>query len=104
MEILNNGIVLYNSLLGRTDLEQRVGRIVRQGNENDTVQLYNYVKKDTFDVYMMNIIITRQKFISQLMSGNSSARSCEDVDEMVLNYTEMQALATGDPRIKEKIE
>ncbi len=53
---------------------------------------------------MMNIIVTKQKFISQLMSGNTSARSCEDVDDMVLNYTEMQALATGDPRIKEKIE
>lgn len=87
-----------------SDLEQRLGRIVRQGNENDTVQLYNYVTKDTFDAYMMNIIVTKQKFISQLMSGKTTARSCEDVDEMVLNYTEMQALATGDPRIKEKIE
>lgn len=87
-----------------SDLEQRVGRIVRQGNENDEVELYNYVTKDTFDAYMMNIIVTKQKFISQLMSGDTSARSCEDVDEMVLNYTEMQALATGDPRIKEKIE
>ena len=87
-----------------SDLEQRLGRIVRQGNENDTVQLYNYVTKDTFDAYMLNIIVTKQKFISQLMSGNTTARSCEDVDEMVLNYTEMQALATGDPRIKEKIE
>ena len=87
-----------------TDLEQRLGRIVRQGNENDEVELYNYVTKDTFDAYMMNIIVTKQKFISQLMSGDTSARSCEDVDEMVLNYTEMQALATGDPRIKEKIE
>lgn len=87
-----------------SDLEQRIGRIVRQGNENDEVELYNYVTKDTFDAYMMNIIVTKQKFISQLMSGDTSARSCEDVDEMVLNYTEMQALATGDPRIKEKIE
>lgn len=87
-----------------SDLEQRVGRIVRQGNENSAVELYNYVTKDTFDAYMMNIIVTKQKFISQLMSGDTSARSCEDVDEMVLNYTEMQALATGDPRIKEKIE
>ena len=68
------------------------------------MELYNYVTKDTFDAYMMNIIVTKQKFISQLMSGDTSARSCEDVDEMVLNYTEMQALATGDPRIKEKIE
>lgn len=87
-----------------SDLEQRLGRIVRQGNENDEVGIYNYVTKDTFDSYMMNIIVTKQKFISQLMSGDTSARSCEDVDEMVLNYTEMQALATGDQRIKEKIE
>ena len=87
-----------------SDLEQRIGRIVRQGNENDEVGIFNYVTKDTFDAYMMNIIVTKQKFISQLMSGDTSARSCEDVDELVLNYTEMQALATGDPRIKEKIE
>ncbi len=95
--------VMYRKVCS-TDLEQRVGRIVRQGNENSAVELYNYVTKDTFDAYMMNIIVTKQKFISQLMSGDTSARSCEDVDEMVLNYTEMQALATGDPRIKEKIE
>lgn len=87
-----------------SDLEQRLGRIVRQGNENDVVGVFNYVTTDTFDAYMMNIIFTKQKFISQLMSGETSVRSCEDVDEMVLNYTEMQALATGDPRIKEKIE
>lgn len=87
-----------------SDLEQRLGRIIRQGNENGVVGVYNYVTTDTFDAYMMNIIVTKQKFISQLMNGESSARSCEDVDDMVLNYTEMQALATGDPRIKEKIE
>lgn len=60
-----------------SDLEQRVGRIVRQGNENSAVELYNYVTKDTFDAYMMNIIVTKQKFISQLMSGDTSARSCD---------------------------
>lgn len=87
-----------------TDLEQRNGRIIRQGNQFDNVGVYNYVTENTFDAYMMNIIVTKQKFISQLMSGKTPARTCEDVDEMVLNYSEMQALATGDPRIKEKIE
>ena len=66
--------------------------------------MYNYVTENTFDAYLMNIIVTKQRFISQLMSGNATARSCEDVDEAVLNYSEMQALATGDERIKEKIE
>lgn len=87
-----------------SDLEQRNGRIIRQGNQFDKVGVYNYVTENTFDAYMMNIIVTKQKFISQLMSGKTPARTCEDVDEMVLNYSEMQALATGDPRIKEKIE
>lgn len=87
-----------------SDLEQRNGRIVRQGNMFDKVKIYNYVTEDTFDSYMLNIIINKQKFISQLMSGKTPARTCEDVDEMVLNYSEMQSLATGDPRIKEKIE
>lgn len=87
-----------------SDLEQRNGRIIRQGNTFDKVKIFNYVTEDTFDSYMLNIIINKQKFISQLMSGKTPARTCEDVDEMVLNYSEMQALATGDPRIKEKIE
>lgn len=87
-----------------SDLEQRNGRIIRQGNTFGTVNVFNYVTENTFDAYMMNIIVTKQKFISQLMSGKTPARTCEDVDEMVLNYSEMQALATGDPRIKEKIE
>ena len=87
-----------------SDLEQRNGRIIRQGNSFSEVGVYNYVTENTFDAYMMNIIVTKQKFISQLMSGKTPARTCEDVDEMVLNYSEMQALATGDPRIKEKIE
>ena len=85
-------------------MEQRNGRIIRQGNGFDKVNVFNYVTENTFDAYMMNIIVTKQKFISQLMSGKTPARTCEDVDEMVLNYSEMQALATGDPRIKEKIE
>lgn len=87
-----------------SDLEQRNGRIIRQGNQFEKVKIFNYVTEDTFDSYMLNIIINKQKFISQLMSGKTPARTCEDVDEMVLNYSEMQSLATGDPRIKEKIE
>lgn len=87
-----------------TDIEQRNGRIIRQGNSFNEVGVYNYVTENTFDAYLMNIIVTKQRFISQLMSGNATARSCEDVDEAVLNYSEMQALATGDERIKEKIE
>lgn len=87
-----------------SDLEQRNGRILRQGNENDTVGIYNYVTKNTFDAYLMNIITTKQRFISQLMRGDATTRTCEDVDEAVLNYSEIQALASGDPRIKEKIE
>ena len=90
--------------VGSTDIEQRNGRIIRQGNTFDEVGVYNYVTENTFDAYLMNIIVTKQRFISQLMSGNATARSCEDVDEAVLNYSEMQALATGDERIKEKIE
>ena len=87
-----------------SDIEQRNGRIIRQGNTFGEVGVYNYVTENTFDAYLMNIIVTKQRFISQLMSGNAISRSCEDVDEAVLNYSEMQALATGDERIKEKIE
>ena len=87
-----------------SDIEQRNGRIIRQGNTFGEVGVYNYVTENTFDAYLMNIIVTKQRFISQLMSGSATARSCEDVDEAVLNYSEMQALATGDERIKEKIE
>lgn len=87
-----------------SDFEQRIGRIVRQGNNFPTVKLFNYVTEGTFDAYMLNLIVTKQKFISQLMSGKTPARTCEDVDEMVLNYSEMQAIASGDPRIKEKIQ
>ena len=86
------------------DIEQRNGRIIRQGNEFKKVGIYNYVTENTFDAYLMNIIVTKQRFISQLFDGKTNARSCEDVDEAVLNYSEMQALASGDKRIKEKIE
>ncbi len=87
-----------------TDFEQRIGRIVRQGNRFSSVKIFNYVTEGTFDAYMLNLIVTKQKFISQLMSGKTPARTCEDVDELVLNYSEMQAIASGDPRIKEKIQ
>lgn len=87
-----------------SDLEQRNGRILRQGNENKEVEIYHYLTEKTFDSYMMSIIVNKQKFISQIMSGKTPARTCQDVDEMVLNYSEMQAIASGDPRIKEKIE
>lgn len=86
------------------DFSQRIGRIVRQGNSFPMVKIFNYVTEGTFDAYMLNLIVTKQKFISQLMSGKTPARTCEDVDEMVLNYSEMQAIASGDPRIKEKIQ
>lgn len=85
-------------------MEQRNGRILRQGNENKEVEIYHYLTEKTFDSYMMSIIVNKQKFISQIMSGKTPARTCQDVDEMVLNYSEMQAIASGDPRIKEKIE
>ena len=87
-----------------SDLEQRNGRILRQGNENKEVEIYHFLTEKTFDSYMMSIIVNKQKFISQIMSGKTPARTCQDVDEMVLNYSEMQAIASGDPRIKEKIE
>ena len=77
-----------------SDLEQRIGRIVRQGNDNDMVGVYNYVTKSTFDAYLMNIIVTKQKFISQIASDKALARTCEDVDEAVLNYSEIQAIAS----------
>lgn len=85
-------------------MEQRNGRILRQGNENKEVEIYHYLTEKTFDSYMMSIIVNKQKFISQIMSGKTPARTCQDVDEMVLNYSEMQAIASGDPRIKEKLE
>lgn len=87
-----------------SDLEQRLGRIIRQGNENKSVKVFNYLTEKTFDSYMMSIIVNKQKFISQIMTGKTPARTCQDVDEMVLNYSEMQAIASGDPRVKEKIE
>ena len=85
------------------DLEQRAGRIVRRGNENETVRIYRYVTKGTFDAYNWGLVENKQKFIGQLMSGKSPARSIEDVDATALSYAEVKMLATGDPRIKEKM-
>lgn len=87
-----------------SDIEQREGRILRQGNMNEEVSIFRYVTKDTFDAYMWSIVENKQKFISQIMTSKSVARSCEDVDETVLSYAEVKALATGNPHIKEKID
>ncbi|CAK7011147.1 MAG: hypothetical protein TIS_02165 [Tissierella sp.] len=87
-----------------SDIEQREGRIIRQGNMNDEVNIYRYVTKDTFDSYLWQIVEQKQKFISQIMTSKSVARNCEDIDETVLSYAEVKALATGNPRIKEKME
>ncbi|WP_454961705.1 helicase-related protein [Eggerthia catenaformis] len=86
------------------DLEQRAGRIVRQGNENTDVHIYRYVTENTFDAYLWQMIENKQKFISQIMTSKTPVRVAEDVDENSLNYAEIKALATGDPRIKEKME
>ena len=87
-----------------SDLEQREGRIIRQGNENKKVYIYRYVTKNTFDAYMWQLIENKQKFISQIMTSKSPARTCNDVDETALSYAEVKALATGNPLIKEKME
>ena len=86
------------------DLEQRAGRIVRQGNRNPEVNIYRYVTENTFDAYLYQTIENKQKFISQVMTSRTPLRSCEDVDESVLSYAEVKALCIGDPRIKEKME
>ncbi|WP_040565889.1 helicase-related protein [Peptostreptococcus stomatis] len=86
------------------DLEQRSGRIVRQGNENNEVNIYRYVTENTFDAYLWQTIENKQKFISQIMTSKTPVRVAEDVDESSLNYAEIKALATGDPKIKEKMD
>lgn len=87
-----------------SDLEQRAGRIVRQHNENPFVKLYRYVTKGTFDAYLFQLLENKQKFISQIFTSKSPARSCEDIDESVLSYAEIKMLATGNPLIKEKMD
>ena len=86
------------------DLEQRAGRIIRQGNQNPEVNIYRYVTESTFDAYLYQTVENKQKFISQIMTSRTPLRSCEDVDESVLSYSEVKALCIGDPRIKEKME
>ena len=86
------------------DLEQRAGRIVRQGNRNKDVYIYRYVTEATFDAYLWQTVENKQKFISQIMTSKSSVRSCDDVDETALSYAEIKALCAGDPRIKEKMD
>ncbi len=85
------------------DLEQRKGRIARQGNMNETVHVYRYVTEQTFDSYIWQTLENKQKFISQIMTSKSPVRSCEDVDETTLSFAEIKALCAGDPRIKEKM-
>ena len=86
------------------DLEQRKGRIARQGNMNETVHVYRYVTENTFDSYIWQTLENKQKFISQIMTSKSPVRSCEDVDETTLSFAEIKALCAGDPRIKEKMD
>lgn len=86
------------------DIEQREGRILRQGNDFKKVRIFKYVTEGTFDAYNWGLIENKQKFIGQLMSGKNPSRSCEDVDEAALSYAEVKALASGDPRIMEKTE
>ena len=86
------------------DLEQRSGRIIRQGNQNPEVHIYRYVTEGTFDSYLWQTVENKQKFISQIMTSKSPMRSCEDVDETALSYAEIKALCAGDPRIKEKMD
>lgn len=87
-----------------SDLQQREGRIIRQGNENPEVDIYSYVTEGTFDAYLYQLVESKQKFISQIMTSKSPVRSTEDVDEQALSYAEIKALASGNPMIKEKMD
>ena len=87
-----------------SDIEQRLGRGLRQGNMNDEVAVYTYVTQNTFDAYMWQIVENKQRFISQIKSGRMVDRTCEDIDETVLTFAEVKAIATGDERIKEKMD
>lgn len=87
-----------------SDLQQREGRIIRQGNENPEVDIYSYVTEGTFDAYLYQLVESKQKFISQIMTSKSPVRSADDVDEQALSYAEIKALASGNPLIKEKMD
>ncbi len=86
-----------------SDLQQRIGRIERQGNQNAKAHVYNYVTKGSFDAYLYQTLEAKQRFIGQIMTSKTPARTCEDVDQQALNYSEIKALCTGDERIKEKM-
>lgn len=87
-----------------SDMTQRNGRIIRQGNQNKQVYVYNYVTESTFDAYLYQALENKQKFISQIMTSKSPMRSCDDIDEQALSYAEIKALCAGDPRIREKMD
>ena len=89
---------------GGSSIEQREGRGIRQGNENEEVAIYRYVTKGTFDAYNWSLIENKQRFISQVMTSKAVSRSCEDIDEATLSYAEIKAVATGNPLIREKME
>ncbi|MPY19882.1 helicase-related protein [Paenibacillus glucanolyticus] len=86
------------------DLEQRLGRVIRQGNQNSEAYIYRYVTENTFDAYLYQTLENKQRFISQIMTSKSPVRSVEDIDEAALSYAEVKALATGNPYIKEKMD
>jgi N12 class adenine-specific DNA methylase/antirestriction protein ArdC len=104
--VQNKLIALHHLDIGwkPSDIEQRNGRIIRQGNENKDVKVFNYVTKGTFDAYLWQMQEAKQKFIKQIMTSKTCVRNCEDVDETELKYSEVKALAVGDGRIKEKME
>ena len=86
------------------DLQQREGRIIRQGNENKEVEIYTYVTENTFDSYLFQLVESKQKFIGQIMTSKSPVRAAEDIDETALSYAEIKALCTGNPYIREKMD
>ena len=87
-----------------SDLQQREGRIIRQGSENKEVDIYTYVTDNTFDSYLYQLVESKQKFIGQIMTSKSPVRSAEDIDETALSYAEIKALCAGNPHIKEKMD
>ena len=87
-----------------SSIEQREGRGIRQGNENEEIAVYRYVTKSTFDAYNWALVENKQRFISQVMTSKTVSRSCEDIDEATLSYAEIKAVATGNPLIREKME
>ena len=85
-------------------MQQREGRIIRQGNENPEVEIYTYVTENTFDAYLYQLVESKQKFIGQIMTSKSPVRSAEDIDETALSYAEIKALCSGNPAVKEKMD